>query len=322
VDNLIGKKGCAIPTNFSCRSKYGAPRARPKPSSEGLRRRSRARAHSSPCFDKILTKRQASPHPRPTPTNSTAALLDSTIQYQETSTPLPLSLLLPLYIIFRHQNNMNVNNNQKKAPPPAGNMGLANKTVEGDGTSTKYLDKYLTIYDQWPGVNKLADVKEEHVEDEWLRMFWLNFAYWMAITPLKKEIGEGYLDFSSKETYYKSAKRVLSIKFPNNDFSSKQQDSTDWHKVTKAYFDTECKRSRIENEVEKETRKSEPLYKDLSSSLTVERAKYLGVDRVDAKSIASSLIQKAKHYDSASRLAEFNLNRAALARGGEHSYAR
>ena len=74
--------------------------------------------------------------------------------------------------------------------------------------------------------------------------------------------------------------------------------------------------------MEKETRKSEPIYKDLSSSLTVERAKYLGLERVDAKSIALSLIQKAKHYDSGSRLAEFNLNRAALARGGEHSYAR
>ena len=147
----------------------------------------------SPCFEQ--NSHQATSEPPSTPHANSTALLDSTIQYQETSTPLPLSLLLPLYIIFRHQNNMNVNNNQKKAPPPAGNMGLANKTVEGDGTSTKYLDEYLTIYDQWTGVNKLTDVKEEHVEGEWLKMFWLNFAYWMAITPLKKEIGEGYLDF-------------------------------------------------------------------------------------------------------------------------------
>ena len=80
------------------------------------------------------------------------------------------------------------------------------------------------------------------------------FAHWLGTTPIKKDRGEEYLEYSAKDTtYYKSAKRVLTKMFPTNIFST--DDSKDWHASTKSYFETQCKRSRINNEEEKIERK-------------------------------------------------------------------
>ncbi|KAL7494080.1 hypothetical protein ACHAWT_003130 [Skeletonema menzelii] len=216
-----------------------------------------------------------------------------------------------------------MSNDAQKLPPPtaaAANMGLADKTVDGDGTSIKYLNIYLSKFDQWPGVNSIDDITDEHVEGECLKNFFLNFVYWVGTTAMEKDRGTGYLENSAKLTYYKSVKRVLINKFPDNIFSTNA--SNDWHASKRIYFEKLCKRSKIQNEEEKVERKSEPLYRDLSSSLTVERAKYLEMDRVDANMIAQSLVKNVKDYDSASRLAEFSLNRVSVARGGEHNTPR
>jgi hypothetical protein len=70
-----------------------------------------------------------------------------------------------------------------------------------------------------------------------------------------------------------------------------------------------------------ETRKSTPLYRDLSGSrCTAVRAKHLN-DKVDAKFIAMSLIKDMSVYN-AQKLAEFALTRQAIGRGGEQVFLR
>jgi len=44
-----------------------------------------------------------------------------------------------------------------------------------------------------------------------------------------------------------------------------------------------------------------PLYSNLAFSLTVERAKYLETERVDANSVAQSIVKSVENYDSANR---------------------
>ena len=61
-----------------------------------------------------------------------------------------------------------------RRPPPkaaAANLGLADKTVEGDATAIKQVNKYLTQFNQWPGVDSIRDITEEHVEGECLKNF-------------------------------------------------------------------------------------------------------------------------------------------------------
>ena len=50
------------------------------------------------------------------------------------------------------------------------------------------------------------------------------------------------------------------------------------------------------------------------------RAKYLGLNHVDATSIAMSMIKKISDFRSSAVLAEFNVSRSTIGRGGEHVF--
>jgi hypothetical protein len=65
-----------------------------------------------------------------------------------------------------------------------------------------------------------------------------------------------------------------------------------------------------------EERKSEPLYRDLSESKGAVRAKYLGFEKIDVKTVAMGMI----HKGDTKSLAELALCRNVVGRGGEHLY--
>jgi hypothetical protein len=70
-----------------------------------------------------------------------------------------------------------------------------------------------------------------------------------------------------------------------------------------------------------ETRKSAPLYHDLGSTRsTAVRAKYIN-EKVDAKTVSMAMIKDGSKA-SVQKLAEFNLCRQAIVRGGEHVFLR
>ena len=90
----------------------------------------------------------------------------------------------------------------------------------------------------------------------------------------------------------------------------------DWHEDVEKNFKKECDRSRQNDDNINEVRKSESLYRDVSSrdNCTAIRAKYLGVEHYDCRRISTYLLKETGDKDSASKL----VYRAANARASEH----
>ena len=126
--------------------------------------------------------------------------------------------------------------------------------------------------------------------------------------------GTGHIENSTKETYLKNAKQVFIQQFPNNEVFKNNND--DWWSNLFIDFKKECKRSRIIDPAIAETRKSEPLYRDLSVNMTAIRAKYLDLDCVDALSISKSMAKNVRDMTTAGHLSEFNMCRVTCGRGG------
>ncbi len=217
--------------------------------------------------------------------------------------------------------NVNTKDDQTKSPSPSKTMGQSEKTASGYGTAKGYITRYLV--EERPlgddNVQRFDDITMEHIEGEHLKIFFYGFCYWLATTAFFTS-QKTYLSTSNKETYFKNAKMALKEKFPDHELFGAQY--VEWFTEIKAKFVKECNRSRSEDADIAEERKSEPLYRDLSTSLRAVRAKYLGLYHVDAKSIAVSMIKKISDFKSSAVLAKFNVSRYGIGRGGEHVFLR
>jgi hypothetical protein len=201
----------------------------------------------------------------------------------------------------------------KRAPPalPIGAKKAA-KTNDGYANGLKYIEMFLKAK-ELPSFSELTD---EDVEADHLQNFIDNMMHWLATTQFPTRAG--YLDKTSKVTYFSNAKSVWKYRFPKREDLWKNDEY--WRELT-ADFKKKCDNSRMADPNVEELRKSAPLYRDLSGArCTAVRAKYLN-DKVDARSIAMAMIMDGSQF-SVQKLLEFVLCRAAIGRGGEHVFLR
>jgi hypothetical protein len=188
----------------------------------------------------------------------------------------------------------------------------ADNTQVGYKTAEKYIERYLHE-------NELPTFKEltkKDVEADHLQNFVENIMYWLTVTQFKTQ--SGYLQNQVKLKYFSNIKMVWMGKFSQRTGYWNNDDY--WKKLNKEFAEN-CKRSRINDPSVEETRKSAPLYRDVSSvRSTVVRAKHME-NKVDAKTIAMVMIE-ASTPESIQKLAEFNLCRNAIGRGAEHVFSR
>lgn len=171
------------------------------------------------------------------------------------------------------------------------------------------------------GIETFEQLTPEHVEGDNLQKFMRGFYIWLAETPFSTKQNT-WLATDQKVLYQRSAKQVMRERFKDHDLFSVQ--NNDWHEEITALFKKQCQRSRYLDDNINEVRKSEPLYRDVSdrNHCTAIRAKYLGVNNYDCRTISTNILRKVKDLNTASALAEFNVSRAASGRGGEHSLLR
>jgi hypothetical protein len=139
---------------------------------------------------------------------------------------------------------------------------------------------------------------------------------WLAATQFPTR--EGFLEKTSKVTYFSHIKNVWKKRFPKRD--DVWNNEPYWSELM-SDFKKKVDNSRMADPNVEEIRKSAPLFRDLSGTrCTAVRAKYLN-DKVDARSIAMAMIEEGSVF-SVQKLAEFVLCRVAIGRGGEHVFLR
>ena len=100
--------------------------------------------------------------------------------------------------------------------------------------------------------------------------------------------------------------------------------TTSFSQIAKKWFNTSCDRKQIEDTSIFDPRKSEPLYRDLTKSASLIRAKYLTGPQqtvVDYKMVAMSMVEDGSK-GQCTKLCECNFVRSAIGRGGEILYLR
>ncbi len=203
------------------------------------------------------------------------------------------------------------NQRSQSAPPPR--MGRSSNTLEGYDTAKVYIERYLKAN----GFPTLDNLTYEHVEGDHLCNLLESIGHWLASTTFRTQQNT-WLGNKSKSTYFKATKSVFQHIFREHELFNSDGD---WWTDMMSRFKKECKRNWIEDDDVSDIRKSEPLYRDLDANKSAIRAKYAGATVIDAKTIAKSMIKKA-NKKSAQDLAEFNISRNGIGRGGEHSFIR
>ena len=199
----------------------------------------------------------------------------------------------------------------KYPPKLAAGANKADSTRKGYEAGVKYINK-------WMGENNLPtfeDLTTEDVEADHLQNYIENIMHWLSVTQFPTPAG--FMANTVKATYFSNIKSSFKNKFPDHEIWNKGEY---WTELL-ADFKKNCKRCRINDTVVEETRKSAPLYRDLSGSRnTCVRAKYVN-DKVDARGVAMGMLKEGSAY-SIQKLAEFNLCMQACGRGGEHVFLR
>jgi hypothetical protein len=189
----------------------------------------------------------------------------------------------------------------------------ADQTKKNYDCGVVYINKWM-VENEHPLFEALTD---EHVEADHLQNYMENIMHWLAITPFKTS--SGYLQNSVKTQYFSNIKNAFKSRFPNREI---WKDDDYWKDLLKD-FKKCCERSRILDPSVVETRKSAPLYRDVSQArtrTTTVRAKHMN-EKADAKGVAMGMIKEATAY-SIQKLAEFCLCSQAIGRGGEHVFLR
>lgn len=231
-------------------------------------------------------------------------------------------------------NNTNSTNNNTSAAAAAAQsasqlpqMGRSLKAQEARDTAKVWMNKYLSSgsdlstqeYTNTSYPHNLNELTFEYLEGDRMPIFLNAFGLWLSANKFKTRI-KTWLAPTVKVDYFKNAKEVLKDMFPEHTlFLAGRTD--DWFIELKKKMEKQCNRTKSEDPEQTEERKSEPLYRDVSTDRTVTRAKYLNDTPVDAKSIAMLMIKKMNHKWARS-LCEFTMTRVAIGRGGEMAFVR
>jgi hypothetical protein len=221
-------------------------------------------------------------------------------------------------------NNNNNSNEVAAAAVPnisvaAAPLGISENTANTRATGRKYLNQFMREEQPFgdDNIQTMDMLTPAYVDGDNLERFIQRFYTWLGSTAFWTSQNT-WLSTENKIQYRKYAKQALREQFPTHPIFGAAY--AEWHEEIEKNFKKTCKRSRQDDDNITEVRKSEPLYRDVTSrdNCAAIRAKYLGIQHYDCKTIASSLLEMTKDKDSASKLAEFNMNRAAHARGSEH----
>ena len=120
---------------------------------------------------------------------------------------------------------------------------------------------------------------------------------------------------SGKESTFRCMKTAFHQKFPNHDLFC---DDRFWSASTSSFV-SKSANARINDSTVLETRSSRPLYRKNSPHLI--RQKWRGEDVIDAVSVAFAYVLNVTPPRLA-KLAEFNISRNSIGRGGEHMFLR
>jgi hypothetical protein len=150
----------------------------------------------------------------------------------------------------------------------------------------------------------------------WLEDYLQDYGGWFARERILTK-QKTFLATDSKVISFGLAKDILRHKFKEHDLW--KRDETGWWTEMCSDFKKESDRMRMNDDNIAQERKSEPLYRDVSSSGQSKfvRAKYAGLDVVDSRTVAMSILHRGDHQSS-QFLLEFNICRSAVGRGGEH----
>ena len=200
-------------------------------------------------------------------------------------------------------------------PPaaPRGGFGLAAKTNAEYEKTRKYINEFLTKDGKFPPFDELT---VEHVEGPNLAAVIEGFGGWFSETQFKTHLGT-WLSTDTKAIHYGKAKEMWKAKFHSHEL---WRDENWWTDVLKL-FKRACDRALMDDPGTMEERKSEGIYRDLSSDTTSIRAKYLDLSVVDARTITMSMIRNG-NAKAVTDLMEFNMCRNACGRAVEHSLVR
>jgi hypothetical protein len=123
-----------------------------------------------------------------------------------------------------------------------------------------------------------------------------------------------WLQTDSKAVSLGLMKELFCHKFSDHELWKKEESS--WWTDLRRNFKRACERSRMNDDNVANERKTEPLYRDISTKhhSGLLRAKYHGLEPVDARLVTMAMIRRGDYKS----LLEFNISRLAVARGGEH----
>ena len=192
----------------------------------------------------------------------------------------------------------------KEIPSLLGRSDSQKKAYE---TAMVYMNRYAVTEKLYP---KLINMTKEHVEGDCMEEYLEDFALWLAREQIVTR-QKTFLSTDSKAISFGLVKELLRLKFKEHDL--RKRDESSWWTKMRSDFKREAERARMNDDGIAEERKSEPLYRDVSSSGII-RAKYTGLEAVDSRTVATAIL----HRGDAQALLEFNIYRSAIGRGGEH----
>jgi hypothetical protein len=192
----------------------------------------------------------------------------------------------------------------KEIPSLLGRSDSQKKAYE---TAMVYMNRYAVTEKLYP---KLINMTKEHVEGDCMEEYLEDFALWLAREQIVTR-QKTFLSTDSKAISFGLVKELLRLKFKEHDLW--KRDESSWWTKMRSDFKREAERARMNDDGIAEERKSEPLYRDVSSSGII-RAKYTGLEAVDSRTVAKAIL----HRGDAQALLEFNIYRSAVGRGGEH----
>jgi len=150
----------------------------------------------------------------------------------------------------------------------------------------------------------------------WLEDYLQDYGGWFARERILTK-QKTFLATDSKVISFGLAKDILRHKFKEHDLW--KRDETGLWTEMRSDFKKESDRMRMNDDNIAQERKSKPLYRDVSSSgqSNFVRTKYAGLDVVDLRTVAMSIL-RCGDRQSSQFLLEFNICRSAVGRGGEH----
>jgi hypothetical protein len=195
---------------------------------------------------------------------------------------------------------------------PIGHRNAAN-TQAGLNTAIKYIDMWF----KHKGVHERFNTLPDNLPIDHLQRTFDHLFSWLARTAFPVRTPSGHMVPSGKELKYKQIKSVFMKKFPNHPLF---KDELYWSTMTKE-FTAMCANAKITDTNVYDVRSQIPLYRRIDDTLI--RQKYRGdpTSLVDALALSFSFVVNGSE-NSCHKLAEQNLCRNAIGRGGEHLFLR